>query len=164
MSIPDAPDMLPLFNNPIVLDDEETSTNTSIVVMPKPSATEIPVTGTSPHTVARPTNIRQTTPEQPTAAKQLSKPTKHEMLAHLRMLRTDAVVAWANESLKQRDYPESIRRLTIGEPSRNQFSNEQIQLLRQTYADWATALRSENRHTEAQTVLKLAADSPYLGQ
>jgi len=159
--IPDAPKVLPLFGSPIVLDDEGTSPDTPIVVLPKPSATELPVTGTQPYTAARPNRERQIAPERVTTERPSANP---ELFRELRTLRADAVVAWAGESLKQRDYPEAIRRLTVGEPSRDHFSSEQIQLLRQTYADWASALRSENRHAEAQTVLKLAADSPYLGK
>ena len=161
MSIPNAPQWSPLFSSPIVLEDDETSSDTPIVVVSKPSATELPVTGTRSHTVARPDSERPVTPKRLTTARQ---PVKPELFEELRTLRTDAVVAWAGEPFKQRDYPEAVRRLTIGEPSRDMFSQEQTQLLRHIYDDWATALRSENRHAEAQTVLKLAADSPYLGQ
>ena len=164
LPIPVAPEVSPIFSGPIVLDDEETVPDTRIVVLPKPPASELSVVGTDSAIAARQTNERPIRPERLTTAGPSDKPVKPELLEQLRTLRADAVVAWAGESLKQRDYPEAVRRLTIGEPSRDQFSNEQVRLLRQTYSDWADALRSENRHTEAQTVLKLAADSPYLGQ
>ena len=117
--------------------------------------------GTRPYIAARPTNEQSQATQKNTSHRQSVKP---ELLEQMQTLRANAVVTWANESLKQREYPEAVRRLTIGEPAQDRFSNEQLTLLRQTYTDWAAALRSENRHAEAQTVHKLAADSPFLAK
>ena len=158
-------ELSPVFSSPIVLSDHDMTADSQIVVQPgrpnratnptAPSATA----GTRPYIAARPGNERPAATQENTAQRQSVKP---ELIGELRDLRTNAVVAWANESLKQRDYPEAIRRLTIGEPAQDRFNSEHKTLLRQTYTDWAAALRSENRNAEAQTVLKLAADSPYL--
>ncbi|MCL2117769.1 MAG: tetratricopeptide repeat protein [Planctomycetaceae bacterium] len=170
-SLPDAPVASPLLSNPAVFGDDEASTDMPIVVQPhpghatpsmaKPSAVPSSTAGTRPYVAARPGNEQPVTGQRITAKRYSVKP---ELLGQLQTLRADAVVAWANESIKQRDYPEAVRRLTIGEPSQDQFSDRQGLILRQTYTDWAAALRSENRHGEAQTVLQLAADSPYLAK
>ena len=163
VQVPDAPQTSPIFLNPTVMGDDETSSGTQIVVQPRrPNSPAPPATAaTRPYIAARPANEQPFTTQQITAKRQSVKP---ELLVPLRTLRAEAVVVWANESLKQRDYPEAIRRLTIGEPSQDRFSGEQTALLRQTYADWAAALRSENRLAEAHTVLKLAAESPFLAK
>ena len=145
--LPNAPEVSPLFNLPVVLDGDEKATTPS---------TAVP----HPYIAARPANDPPPGETQSITTKR--QPVKPELLEQLQLLRAGAVVAWADEPFKQRDYPESIRRLTIGEPEQHLLSDEQIRLLRQSYADWAAALRSENRHAEAQTVLKMAADSPYL--
>lgn len=145
MQIPDAPEVSPLFSTPGVLANDK-------------NAATLAAATPRPYIAARPGNEQS----QPNTAKR--QPVKPELLDQLQSLRAGAVVDWANEPLKQRDYPEAIRRLTIGKPAQNLLSDEHIRLLRQTYTDWAAALRSENRHAEAQTVLKMATDSPYLGK
>jgi hypothetical protein len=150
VQIPDAPEVSPLFSTPGVLANDKNAAT---------PAAAIPATATPrPYIAARSGNEQS----QPNTTKR--QPVNPELLGQLQSLRAVAVVDWANESLKQRDYPEVIRRLTIGEPAQNLLSEEHIRLLRQTYTDWAEALRSENRHAEAQTVLKMATDSPYLGK
>ncbi len=139
VQLPDAPAGAPLFNGPIVLDGDETAVET-------PNVAPLAVTPRQSERSANP-------------ASQTVKP---ELLGQLQTMRAAAVVAWADEALRKRDYPEAVRRLTIGEPSQKLLSGDQVRLLRQTYDEWAAALRSENRPAEAQTVLKLAAASPYL--
>ncbi|MCL2622624.1 MAG: tetratricopeptide repeat protein [Planctomycetaceae bacterium] len=166
VQLPATPPVPPFFGSPIVLDDDDASLDTHIVVQPyrpehgmNPSAAPA-AAGAGPYIAARPGEQPVTT--QLTLAKRQS--VSPELFRQMQTLRANAVVAWANESLKQRDYPEAIRRLTIGEPAQDLFGSEQTALLRHAYADWAAALRSENRHAEAQTVLRLAADSPFLAK
>ena len=87
---------------------------------------------------------------------------KPELMTQLQAMRADAVVAWADETLRQRNYPEAIRRLTIGDPPRELLSHTQIERIRQTYREWAATLHAESKHAEAQKVLDTAARSPYL--
>ena len=155
VQLPDAPEVSPVFSRPLVLDDAEANeSRIPVVVTP---ISEKPVANTPPHVVARPNSTNSVTDKR--AALQ-----KVAKMAELNSLRGSAVVTWANESLRQRDYPEAIRRLTIGEPPRDQMSVEQIKLLRRTCDDWLAALRAENRHEEVKTLLHWVAESPYLAE
>ena len=153
VQLPDAPEVSPMFSRPLVLDDA-TSDESCIPVVVTPIL-EKSVANVQSHVVAR-LNSTNSVPDKKTALQRVTQ------MAELNSLRTSAVMTWANESLRQRDYPEAIRRLTIGEPPRDQMSVEQIKLLRRICDDWAATLRAENRHEEVNTLLDWVAESPYL--
>ena len=83
-------------------------------------------------------------------------------LREVSTLRTEAVVAWTNESLATRDYPEAIRRVCIGAPAVDQMPQELNELLFKIHHDWIDALRSEGRADEADYLLQCAKSNVYL--
>ena len=161
----------PLFTAPVIL---ETAADTSdrqqqitvqpvgeMPVFPKKLGVNIsPIAQTSPttarignaYTAARPVDASLAAPfaVQP------------ELMTRMQALRVDASIAWAAESLQQKQFAETVRRLTFGNPTVDQFDAKQAELLRRTYRDWIASLQTEHRTADAQAVLKMLDNSPYL--
>ena len=164
----------PLFAAPVIL---ETAGNTSdrqhqitvqpvgeMPVFPKKLSVNIsPIAETSPTAAQMAVRVGNAyTAARPVEAPLVETVVQPELITRMQALRVDASIAWATESLQQKQFAEAVRRLTFGNLTVDQFDAKQTELLRQTYRDWVASLQAEHRSAEAQTVLKMADDSPYL--
>ncbi|MCL2347234.1 MAG: tetratricopeptide repeat protein [Planctomycetaceae bacterium] len=148
----------PLFAAPVVLENASGISDRQHQITVQPVG-ETPVFPTA-YAAARPIFSFVKTPLEANLA--VSPVVPPELMTRMQELRVDASVAWAAESLEQKQFAEAVRRLTFGNPDAGQFDVKQTELLRQAYSDWIASLQAEHRSADARAVLKMRDDSPYL--